>query len=56
LLTVDAHAIPTKAILEEAGLFEDLFIIEGGSHFLSWGKWQEVDTRLVAFEEKVFGA
>ncbi|KAN0117912.1 alpha/beta-hydrolase [Hyaloscypha variabilis] len=56
LLTVEAHAIPTKAIIEKAGIFDDLVVIEGGSHFLSWGKWQEVDTRLVAFEEKIFGA
>lgn len=56
LLTVEAHAIPTKAILEKVGLFDELVVIEGGSHFLSWGKWQEVDTRLISFEEKVFGA
>ncbi len=55
MLTVEAHAIPTKAIIEKAGLFDDLGVIEGGSHFLSWGKWQEVDTRLITFEEKIFG-
>jgi len=33
--------------LEENGVLGSYIVVEGGAHYLSWGRWEEVDLKLV---------
>ncbi|KAI5855733.1 Alpha/Beta hydrolase protein [Tricharina praecox] len=47
IYTVDVHANGTRAVLEANDLLGSFEIVPGGAHYLSWGKWERVNAKLV---------
>lgn len=47
IYSVEAHAVKTKELLEKAGVLKGYEVLDGGAHYLSWGKWEDVNRMLI---------
>jgi pimeloyl-ACP methyl ester carboxylesterase len=47
----DVHAVGTREVLEKAQHLGTYEVVDGGAHYLSWGKWELVNAKIVEVME-----
>ena len=45
--SMEEHGEGTKRALEEAGVLASFTVVEGGAHYLSWGKGEVVNQKII---------